>query len=121
MSNSAEVTSKSPLHTLAVVFASLIIAAPIVASRIVEAIMDSSNPAGLDDLSAPLAYLSEILIVSFSVLGIIILLFLFSTIVLYIRERTISAISLPLTVAIVQLVLGVIALVLNGVVSGVGG
>ena len=121
MSNSAEVTSKSRLHSVAVVFASLIIAAPIVASLTVKAIMDSSNPAGLEDVTVPLAYLSEILVVSFTVLGTVVLAFIISTVTLYLRERTITAISLPLTVGIIQFFLGAVALVLNGVVSGAGG
>ena len=46
------------MHSLAVILASLIIPAPILVGKVVEAIMDSSNPAGLDNLSAPLAYLT---------------------------------------------------------------
>ncbi len=121
MSNSTEVPSKSRLHTVAVVFASLIIAAPLLTGRIVEAIMDSANPAGLKDVTAPLAYLSEILVASFTILAVVVLAYIVSVVMLYLRERTIKAISLPLTVGIVQILLGVITLVLDRVVSGAGG
>ncbi len=109
------------MHSFAVVFASLIIPAPIVAGKIVEAIMDSSNPAGLKDLNAPLAYLTEILVTSFSVLGVVIVIFLIATIMLGLKSKSWRAVSLPVTVAIIQIVLGILALVLGGVVSSVDG
>lgn len=121
MTKSTEVTSKSRLHSVAVVFASLIIAAPLLTGRVVEAIMDSTNPAGLKDVDAPLAYLSEILIASFAVLALVVLVYIIATIKLYLRERNMTAIMLPLTVGIVQIVLGILALVFNGIVSGAGG
>lgn len=121
MSNSTEVPSKSRLHTVAVVFASLIIAAPLLMGKVVEAIMDSANPAGLKDVDVPLAYLTQILISSLIALVLVVLGYIIAMITLYLRDRSIKAISLPLTVGIVQIVLGVIMLVLNQVVSGAGG
>lgn len=121
MSNHTNVTSTSRLHTVAVIFASVIIAAPILTGKIVEAIMDSSNPAGLDDLNAPLAYLSEILVSSFTVLAIVLIIFLISTIMLGLRDRSWAAISLPVTIAIIQIVVGIAALLLGQAVSSIDG
>ena len=121
MSNHTSASPKNGLHTVAVIFASLIIAAPIITGKAVEAIMDSSNPAGLKDLKAPLAYLTEILVSSFTVLAIVLVIFLISTIMLGVRTRAWSAISLPVTVAIIQIVIGIAAILLGQAVSTIDG
>ena len=121
MTTTPDVASKSRLHTVAVVLASLIIPVPLITGRIVEAIMDSTNPAGLSDVTVPLAYLSQILIASFVMLAVILIAWIVATIMLYRRERSTKAISLPLTVGIIQIALGVITIVLEQVVSGAAG
>lgn len=121
MSNPTDSVRSSRLHSVAVVFASLIIPAPVVTGKIVEAIMDSSNPARLDNLNVPLAYLTEILVTSFSVLGVVIVIFLIATIMLGLQRKSWRAVSLPLTVAIIQIVVGVVTLILSGVISNIGG
>lgn len=121
MSNPKTASPTSRLHTIAVILASLIIPAPIITGKIVEAIVDTTNPAGLEDLNAPLAYLSEILVSSFTILGIVLVLFLITTIMLGLRHRSWASISLPVTVAIIQIVVGVITLILSQVISAAAG
>lgn len=121
MTTSTEVSSKSRLHTVAVVLASLIIPVPLITGRIVEAIMDSTNPAGLSDVTVPLAYLGQILIASFVMLGVVIVAWIVAMVMLYRREHSAKAISLPLTVGIIQIALGVLTIVLEQVVSSAAG
>lgn len=121
MSNSTDVNSNNRLRAVAVVLGSLIIAAPLLTGRIVEAIMDSTNPAGLDDVTVPLAYLSQILISSFVVLAIVLVAFIIATVMLYLRERNAKAISLPLTVGVLQIVLGIVVIIMEQVVSSAAG
>lgn len=121
MTNNADVASKSRVHTIAVVLASLIIPAPLITGRIVEAIMDSTNPAGLDDVTVPLAYLSQILITSFVMLGVVLVAWIAAMIMLYRRERGARTVSLPLTVGIIQIALGVVTIILEQVVSSAAG
>ncbi len=121
MSEPTDSARSSRLHSIAVIFASLIIPAPVVTGKIVEAIMDSSNPAGLADLTVPLAYLTEILVTSFSVLGIVIVIFLIATIMLGLQRKSWRAVSLPVTVAVIQIVVGIVTLILSGVISDIGG
>lgn len=121
MSDTTKQGPKSRLHSAAVILASLIIPAPILTGKIVEAIMDSSNPAGLDNLAAPLAYLSEILVSSFTILAIVIVAFLVAIVMLGVRSHSWRVISLPVIVAIIQIVAGVLALIFGQVVSSVDG
>lgn len=121
MSNSPDVTSNGRLRAVAVVLASLIIPLPLLTGRIVEAIMDSTNPAGLDDVSVPLAYLSEILVASFVMLAIVIIAFIVSLIMLFARERAGKALSLPLTVGVLQIAIGIILIAMEQIVSNAGG
>lgn len=121
MSNSSEPRATGRLHTVAVIFASLIIAAPLLTGTVVEAIMDSGNPAHLDQLDVPLAYLTEILVSSFTVLAIVIIAFLGSTTMLVLRTRSMRAAALPVIIAAVQIVFGALSLIFEQVISGVGG
>ncbi|MEO7007298.1 MAG: hypothetical protein ABI275_04975 [Terrimesophilobacter sp.] len=121
MSNSTETRPQGRLHTVAVVLASLIIPAPILTGNVVEAIMDSSNPAGLEQLNVPLAYLTEILVSSFTVLAIVLIAFLVSVVMLVLRTRSMRSIALPVIVAAIQVAVGVLSLIFAQVVSGVGG
>ena len=121
MDTTNDVTRHGRMHSLAVILASLIIPAPILVGKVVEAIMDSSNPARLDNLSAPLAYLTEILVSSFAVLGVVLVAFVIATIIVFVRSRSWRAVALPIVVAIIQIVGGVSALILNQMVSTIDG
>lgn len=121
MSNSAETTSHARLHSIAVVLASLIIPAPILAGKIAETIMKSTNPAGLDQLDVPLAYLTQILVSAFAVLACVLIAFLIAVLLLVRRAGSFGSAALPLTVAIIQGVIGIVSLILGGVISGLEG
>ena len=54
-------SSTSLLFTIAVVLSSVVFAVPVTVSRIVEGILDSTNPDGIKDTGAGLAYLGPIL------------------------------------------------------------
>ena len=117
MTNASEINSNSRLRAVAVILGSLIIVAPLLTGKVVEAVMDSTNPAGLADVTVPLAYLSEILIASFVVMGVVVVAFIGATIALYLRERTAKAVALPLIVGILHMVVGAVLLVMEQVVS----
>ncbi|EPR75498.1 hypothetical protein ADILRU_2041 [Leifsonia rubra CMS 76R] len=109
------------LRAVSTVLGSLIIPAPILASELAEAIMDSANPAGLEQLNVPLAYLSEILVTSLAVLAVVIIAFLVSLVMLAMRTKSKRALALPITVAAIQIVVGVLSLVFSQIVSSAGG
>jgi hypothetical protein len=104
-------TSGSLLNTLAVVLSSIVVALPITVGRIVEGVLDSTNPAQLTDLSAGLAYLSQILAWSFGLLGVLLLAIIVVYVLVYRRARTLDALKLPLLILAIQIVLGVIAII----------
>lgn len=120
-SGSDQAQTRGGLHALAVILASLIIPGPLVTGRIVEAVLDSTNPAGLEDVTVGLAYLSEILIWSFAVLGVVVVAFLVVTLALLVRERSFRAVALPVVVAVIQLAVGVAALAANGAIDHAAG
>lgn len=109
------------LHALAVVLASVTIAAPLTAGSVTEAILDAGNPAGLSDVTAGLAYLREILIAGLVTLGVVVVAFIVTTVVLAAKARRARAIALPLVVFGIQAVLLVILLVAGGIIDGAGG
>ena len=113
-------TPSSTLSTLAVVLPSLLVALPIAVGRLVEAVLDSTNPAHVD-VKQPLAYLSEILGWSFGVLGVLLLVIVFVFVLVYRRARSLDPLKVPLLVLAGQIVLGVLALLLNGIISAAGG
>lgn len=121
MTNSSEVSSNTRLRNVAVILASLIIALPLLTGQMVEAFLDSTNPDGLADVTVGLAYLRPILIATFAVLGAIVVAFIIATSMLYRRERSAKAISLPLIVGIIQLVIGVLIIVATQVIGGAAG
>ncbi|CAN5158043.1 hypothetical protein BH11ACT3_BH11ACT3_00240 [soil metagenome] len=111
-------TPTSLLNTIAIVLSSLVVALPITVGRIVEGILDSTNPAKLDDTSAGLAYLSQILGWSFGVLGVLLLVIIVVYVLIYRRARTLDALKLPLLILAIQIVLGVIAIIFSGFANG---
>ena len=104
-------TSTSLLYTIAVILSSLVFALPVTVGRAVEGILDSSNPDGIKDTGAGLAYLGPILGWSFGVLGVLLLVVIVVYALIYRRERTLDALKLPLLVVAIQIVLGVLALI----------
>jgi hypothetical protein len=113
--------SVQPLqYTLAIVLSTLVIPLPIFVGRLVEAILDSSNPAKVD-VTAGLAYLREILGWSFGVLGVLLVVIVVLFVMIYRRERTLDVLKLPLMILALQIVLGVLILLFNAVINGAAG
>ncbi|WP_087132544.1 hypothetical protein [Microbacterium esteraromaticum] len=108
---------ESRLHSIAVVLASLIIAVPMLFGRLTEAILDTINPANVD-VTQPLAYLSEILAWGFGSLGVLLIALVSVLVVLRIRTRSFKALRLPVLIAVVQIVVGILTLWLSGLADG---
>lgn len=116
----AEATSNRP-HTIAVILASLFVPITVLTGQVVELTMDSTNPAGLADVSVGLAYLGEILLWSLIVLVVTVIAFLVATVIQFKRTRSFRSIALPVTVAAIQLVIGVVAVILTRAITDIGG
>jgi hypothetical protein len=113
--------SVQPLtYTLAIVLSSLVIPLPIFVGRLVEAILDTSNPAKVD-VEAGLAYLREILGFSFASLGVLLVVIVVVFVLIYRRERTLDVLKLPLLILAIQIVLGVLILLFNAIINGAAG
>jgi len=112
--------TRGGLHALAVVLSSLVIPLPLLAGRLVEAVLDTANPADVD-VAAELAYLREILGWSFGALGALLVAIVVVFALVYRRARTLDALKLPLLVLGLQIVLGALILVLNGIVDAAEG
>lgn len=115
------VSAQPLLYTLAIVLSSLVIPLPIFVGRLVEAILDSVNPAGLDDVTAGLAYLREILGWGFGSLGVLLVVIVVIFVLIYRRERTLDVLKLPLMILALQIVLGVLILLFNAIINGAAG
>ncbi len=115
-----DIHSNQP-YTIAVILASLFIPITLLTGQVVKLVMDSTNPAGLDDLGAGLAYLTEILIWSFTILAITVAGFLVATIIQFTRTRSFRAIALPVSIAAIQLVIGVAAVIITRAITDIGG
>ena len=116
MSTDTAAPRKSTLFTTAVVLSSLVIALPLFVGRVVEAILDTLNPANVD-VAQPLAYLREILGWSFGILGVLLVLIVVLLAILYRRAKTLDAIALPLLLLAIQIVIGVMTLLLSGLTN----
>lgn len=101
------------LRTLAVVLCSLLIAVPLFVGRLVEGILDTLNPAGVE-VDQPLAYLREILVFGFGSLGVLLVAIIAVLVVLYRRGGGVAAIRLPVIVLAVQVAVGVGTLLFSG-------
>jgi hypothetical protein len=111
-------SSTSLLFTIAVVLSSIVFALPVTVSRIVEGILDSTNPDGIKDTGAGLAYLGPILGWSFGSLAVLLLIVIVVYVLIYRRERTLDALKLPLLLVAIQILLGVIAIIFNAFANG---
>jgi hypothetical protein len=111
-------SSTSLLFTLAVVLSSVVFALPVTVARIVEGILDSTNPDGIKDTGAGLAYLGPILGWGFGSLAVLLLVVIVIYVLIYRRERTLDALKLPLLLVAIQIVLGVIAIIFNAFANG---
>ncbi|MEO7126117.1 MAG: hypothetical protein ABI382_01695 [Nakamurella sp.] len=121
-----ETTSRPELHsnrpfTIAVILASLFIPIAMLTGQVVEFFMDSTNPAGLEDVSVGLAYLSQILISSLIVLVVTIIGFLVAVSIHFRRTRSFRSIALPVSIAGIQLVIGIAAIILARAITDIGG
>ena len=114
-------TTDRTMYSVAVLFASLVIPAPVLTGRIVEAILDTTNPANIVDLRQDLAYLTEILTWSFAVAGTVVAGFILSTVTLWAKAKTFASIRLPVIVFGVQILLAVAMLLLNQVIDAAEG
>ncbi|MGV8979095.1 MAG: hypothetical protein ACOH17_13730 [Cellulomonas sp.] len=119
-SSSAEIHPDRP-HTAAIILASLFIPITMLTGQVVKLIMDSTNPSGLEDVSAGLAYLGVILGASLIVLFITVVGFLIAIAIQFRRTRTFRSIALPVTIAAIQLVIGVAAIILTRAITDIGG
>jgi len=108
------------LYTLAIVLSSLVIPLPIFVGKLVEVILKTANPANVD-VSAGLAYLREILGWSFGVLGVLLVVIVIIFVLIYRREHTLDVLKLPLMILALQIVIGVLILLFNGVIDGTAG
>ena len=105
--------------TAAILLSSLVIPLPIFVGRAVEVILDTINPNNID-VTQPLAYLGQILGISFGVLGALLVVIVIVYTVVYRRERTLDALKLPLLILALQIVLGVLILLFNAIVNNGG-
>ncbi len=119
-SSRAELQPNRP-HTIAIILASLLIAIPMLTGQVVKLIMDSTNPSGLEDVSAGLAYLSEILVWSLVALVVTVIAFLVAITIHFRRTRSFRSIALPVTIALIQLVIGVVMIILTRAITDIGG
>jgi ABC-type uncharacterized transport system YnjBCD permease subunit len=111
-------SSTSLLFTISIVLSSVVFALPVTVSRIAEGILDSSNPDGIKDTGAGLAYLGPILGWGFGSLAVLLLVVIVVYVLIYRRERTLDALKLPLLIIALQIVLGVIAIIFNAFANG---
>lgn len=121
-----ETSARAGLHpdrpyTIAIILASLLIPIPVLTGQVVKLIMDSTNPAELDDVSAGLAYLSEILIWSLIALIVTVIGFLVAVIIHFRRTRSFRSIALPVTIALIQLLIGIVSVILTRAITDIGG
>lgn len=106
------------LHTVTVVLSSLVIPLPTLLGKIIEAALDSTNPAQVN-VGHDLAYLRELLVFSFGFFGVLLLIVVALIAQLYRRESRFSAIALPVTILVVQLIFGVLVLITTGVIDSI--
>jgi hypothetical protein len=111
-------SSTSLLFTIAVVLSSIVFALPVTVSRIAEGILDSTNPDGIKDTGAGLAYLGPILGWGFGSLAVLLLIVIIVFALIYRRERTLDALKLPLLLVAIQILLGVISIIFNAFANG---
>ncbi|MEO7123868.1 MAG: hypothetical protein ABI400_12295 [Lacisediminihabitans sp.] len=116
-SNAPKRTSEArSLQNWAIVLSSLVVPVPILFSRLIEAILKSSNPAHVD-VRQGLAYLSEQLAWGFGSLGLLLLLLIVIYVIIYRRAKTLDALKVPLLIFALQAVLGIVILLAGGVID----
>lgn len=113
----AEVAERDRLTFWAVLLSSVIVPLPVLAGAGLEALFDGINPAGVD-VRQPLAYLRELLGYGFGLLALLLLAIVVVCALLY-SQRGMRALVLPITIVVLQVVMGIGILVLNGIVDGI--
>ncbi len=107
----------SRLQSTATAMAASVFLLPVVLGKLFELILKGINPDNID-VSVPLAYLRTLLVVSFSLVGVWLIVTVVTTVVLQRREGA-SAARTPWIVLGVQVVLGVLFVVLQGALNGI--
>ena len=116
--NDRHITAKpSRLQSIATAMAASVFLLPVVLGKLFELILKSVNPDDID-VTVPLAYLQTLLVVSFSLVSIWLVVTVVVTVVLQRREGAAAA-RAPWTVLVVQVVLGVLFVALQGVLNGI--
>jgi hypothetical protein len=101
-----------------VVLSSIVFALPVTVGKIAEGILDSTNPDGIKDTGAGLAYLGPILGWGFGSLAVLLLIVIIVFALIYRRERTLDALKLPLLLVAIQILLGVFSIIFNAFSNG---
>ncbi|MEO7589549.1 MAG: hypothetical protein ABIS84_16130 [Arachnia sp.] len=116
--NDRQITAKpSRLQSIATAMAASVFLLPVVLGKLFELILKSINPDDID-ITVPLAYLQTLLVVSFSLVGVWLVATVATTVVLQRREGAAVA-RVPWIVIVVQVVLGVLFVVLQGLLNGI--
>lgn len=116
MTDVAPAPRPTRLYNVSILLSSLVIGFPILVGRLVEAVLDTLNPADVDT-TQDLAYLREILGFSFGSVGVLLVVIVVVLAILYRRAKTLDAIALPLLILAVQIVVGVVVLLLTGLTN----
>ena len=111
-------SSTSLLFTIAIVLSSVVFALPVTVAKITEGILDTTNPDGIKDTGAGLAYLGPILGWGFGSLAVLLLVVIVVFVIIFRRERTLDALKLPLLIVTIQILLGVISIIFNAFTNG---
>ncbi len=104
------------LRNLAIALSSLVIAVPLLASGITEAVLKTLNPAGVN-ITQGLAYLREILGFGFGSLGVLLIAIIVVYVLLARRTGSFAAARLPLLILVIQIIAGVLLLAANGLIQ----
>ena len=111
------VHAPSRLQSLATAMAASVFLLPVALGKLFELILKGLNPDKID-VTVPLAYLRTLLIVSFSLVGIWLAVTVVTTVVLQRREGGAVARTTWIVLG-VQVVLGLLFLVLQGMLNGI--
>ncbi|MDO5734921.1 MAG: hypothetical protein Q4P15_00435 [Propionibacteriaceae bacterium] len=107
----------SRLQMVATAMASSVFLLPLVLGKLFELVLKSINPDDID-VTVPLAYLRQLLAVSFSLLALWLVATVAATVVLHRREGSTAA-RLVWVVLGVQVALGLVYLLLQGTLNGI--
>ncbi|MGV8846546.1 hypothetical protein [Tessaracoccus sp.] len=107
----------SRLQSVATAMAASVFLLPVTLGKLFELFLKGINPDDID-VSVPLAYLQTLLVVSFSLVGIWLIVTVVTTVILQRREGAPVA-RTPWIVLGVQVVLGLLFVVVQGLLNGI--